>query len=187
MTMLQNNSEKIYTIEPNKKIAQTIFLSLVKIAQLVSMRKREELGITARKIQRFRSINRIDILVNMAKEKIVDKKEIISTHQLVSIPLYNQYMLAIKRKVKDQAQIFEVKTIICKSEKIGLTNLYIPAKSLKHIKISIYNTTENVLKIPKETTIRYLSTEVEEQLPNPISDFLQLCKYVDITSQTIYK
>ncbi|KAG9292692.1 hypothetical protein G9A89_008280 [Geosiphon pyriformis] len=32
IAMLQNNSEKIYIIEPNKKIAHTIFLSLVKIA-----------------------------------------------------------------------------------------------------------------------------------------------------------
>ncbi|KAG9290272.1 hypothetical protein G9A89_022248 [Geosiphon pyriformis] len=32
IAMLQNNSEKTYIIEPNKKIAQTIFLPLVKIA-----------------------------------------------------------------------------------------------------------------------------------------------------------
>ncbi|KAG9298270.1 hypothetical protein G9A89_002758 [Geosiphon pyriformis] len=32
ITILQNNSEKAYTIEPNKKISQAIFLSLVKIA-----------------------------------------------------------------------------------------------------------------------------------------------------------
>ncbi|KAG9286410.1 hypothetical protein G9A89_014576 [Geosiphon pyriformis] len=32
IAMLQNNSEKTYIIEPNKKIAQAIFLLLVKIA-----------------------------------------------------------------------------------------------------------------------------------------------------------
>ncbi|KAG9284562.1 hypothetical protein G9A89_014166 [Geosiphon pyriformis] len=32
ITMLQNNLEKTYIIEPNKKIAQAIFLLLVKIA-----------------------------------------------------------------------------------------------------------------------------------------------------------
>ncbi|KAG9288382.1 hypothetical protein G9A89_021413 [Geosiphon pyriformis] len=32
IAMLQNNSEKAYIIEPNKKIAQAIFLSLVKVA-----------------------------------------------------------------------------------------------------------------------------------------------------------
>ncbi|KAG9288616.1 hypothetical protein G9A89_006717 [Geosiphon pyriformis] len=50
IAMLQNNSKKIYIIEPNKKIAQTIFLPLVKIAQLVSVGNREELRITAKGI-----------------------------------------------------------------------------------------------------------------------------------------
>ncbi|KAG9300179.1 hypothetical protein G9A89_000598, partial [Geosiphon pyriformis] len=133
IAMLQNNSEKTYIIEPNKKIAQTIFLSLVKIAQLVSVRNRKELEIT--------------------------------------------YMLAIKKKVKDQAQLFETNTIFCESGEIGLTNLYIPAKSPKNIKISIYKNTGNIIKIPEETTIGYLTTKIKNQPPNLISDFLQLCEY----------
>ncbi|KAG9295851.1 hypothetical protein G9A89_006590 [Geosiphon pyriformis] len=51
IAMLKNDSEKAYIIEPNEKIAQTIFLPLVKIAQLVSVGNREELGITAKGIQ----------------------------------------------------------------------------------------------------------------------------------------
>ncbi|KAG9289619.1 hypothetical protein G9A89_014354 [Geosiphon pyriformis] len=53
IVMLQNDSKKAYIIDLNEKITQTIFLPLVKIAQLVSVKNREELGITARKIQRF--------------------------------------------------------------------------------------------------------------------------------------
>ncbi|KAG9306720.1 hypothetical protein G9A89_004267 [Geosiphon pyriformis] len=89
IAMLQNDSEKTYTIEPNEKIAQAIFLLLVKIAQLVSVRNREELGITARRIQGFRSIDRIDIPVNITEEEVIDKGEIISTHQSISIPPYD--------------------------------------------------------------------------------------------------
>ncbi|KAG9287237.1 hypothetical protein G9A89_008867 [Geosiphon pyriformis] len=55
IAMLQNNAKKAYVIKPNEKIAQTIFLFLVKIAQLVSMKNKEELGITAKGIQRFGS------------------------------------------------------------------------------------------------------------------------------------
>ncbi|KAG9286947.1 hypothetical protein G9A89_001185 [Geosiphon pyriformis] len=80
IAMLQNDSEKAYIIEPNEKIAQTIFLPLVKITQLVSVENRKELGITAKKIQGFRSMDRINILVNMAKEEIINKREIISIH-----------------------------------------------------------------------------------------------------------
>ncbi|KAG9288995.1 hypothetical protein G9A89_015544 [Geosiphon pyriformis] len=79
ITMLQNDSEKAYVIEPNEKIAQTIFLPLVRIAQLISVGKREELRIMAREIQRFRSTGRIDVPVNMAEEEIVGQGEIIST------------------------------------------------------------------------------------------------------------
>ncbi|KAG9301483.1 hypothetical protein G9A89_008335, partial [Geosiphon pyriformis] len=145
IAMLQNDSEKVYIIEPNKKIAQTIFLPLVKIAQLVSVGKRKELEITVRRIQRFGSTGRINIPV----------------------------------------QIFEIEATLCESEKIGLVNLHILAKNHSYIRIFIYNNIENIIKIPEETNIGYLTTKIKDQLPNPISDFPQLCGYVNITSQTI--
>ncbi|KAG9288856.1 hypothetical protein G9A89_012185 [Geosiphon pyriformis] len=187
IAMLQNNSEKTYIIDLNKKIAQTIFLPLVKIAQLVLVRNKKELKITAKKIQGFGSTSRINVPVNMAEKEIIDKKEIISTHQPISILLYDQYMVVIERKVKDQIQIFEVEATLCESEKIGLVNLDIPVKNHSHIKISIYNNTGDIIKIPEKTTIRYLTTEIEDQFLDTILDFSQLCGYVDITSQTIYR
>ncbi|KAG9284014.1 hypothetical protein G9A89_022788 [Geosiphon pyriformis] len=173
IAMLQNDSEKTYIIDPNKKIAQAIFLLLVKIVQLVLVGNREELGITTRGIQEFRSTDRIDILVNMAEEEIIDKREIIFT-------------LVIERKIKDQIQIFEAEATFCELGKIRLVNLYILAKNHSHIKIPIYNNTEDIIKIPERTTIEYLTTEIENQLSDTIPDFLQLCGYVDITSQIIY-
>ncbi|KAG9292106.1 hypothetical protein G9A89_005250 [Geosiphon pyriformis] len=89
IAMLQNDSEKAYTIDPNEKIAQAIFLPLMKITQLVSVRNREELRITTKGIQRFGSMSRIDVSVNMAKEKVIDKRDIISTCQSISIPPYD--------------------------------------------------------------------------------------------------
>ncbi|KAG9286160.1 hypothetical protein G9A89_010174 [Geosiphon pyriformis] len=160
IAMLQNNSEKTYIIEQNEKIAQTIFLLL-----------------------EFRFMSKIDILVNTAEKEIVDKEEIISICQTISISPYDQYMLVIKREVKNQAQLFKAEATICELGEIGLTNFYILAKN---IKIPIYNTTGKVIKIPKETIIGNLTTEVENQQPNHIPDFLQLCEYVDIISQTIY-
>ncbi|KAG9286002.1 hypothetical protein G9A89_022678 [Geosiphon pyriformis] len=162
IAMLQNDSEKAYIIEPNEKITQAIFLPLVKIAQLVSVENREELGITVKGIQRFKSTGRIDIPVNIVKEKVIDKGEIISTHQLISILPYDQYILAIKREVRDQAQLFEAEATICESGEIGLTNLYISAKSPKNIKIPIYNITGSIIEIPKRTIIGYVTTKVED-------------------------
>ncbi|KAG9290972.1 hypothetical protein G9A89_011122 [Geosiphon pyriformis] len=101
IAILQNDLEKTYIIEPNEKIAQAIFLPLVKVAQLVSVKNRKELEITTRGIQRFKFTDRIDVLVNMAEKEIVDKKEIISTHQPISILPYDQYIVVIEREVKD--------------------------------------------------------------------------------------
>ncbi|KAG9294291.1 hypothetical protein G9A89_021650 [Geosiphon pyriformis] len=96
IAMLQNDSEKAYIIEPNEKIAQAIFLPLVKIAQLILVGNREELGITVRGIQGFGSMNRIDVPVNMAEKEIIDQEEIISMGQAISILLYGQYIVEIK-------------------------------------------------------------------------------------------
>ncbi|KAG9306813.1 hypothetical protein G9A89_005714 [Geosiphon pyriformis] len=148
IAILQNDSKKTYIIKPNKKITQAIFLFLVKIAQLVLVRNKEELEITVRGIQGFRSTDRIDIPVNMAEEEI------------------------------DQIQIFETKATLCESRKIGLVNLYISAKNHRHIKIPIYNNMGDTIEIPERTTIGYLITEIENQLPNTILNFLQLCRYL---------
>ncbi|KAG9307408.1 hypothetical protein G9A89_017237 [Geosiphon pyriformis] len=171
IAMLQNNSEKAYVIEPNKKIVQTIFLPLVKIAQLVLVENREELGITTRGIQGFGSTSRVDIPVNMMEKKIIDKGEIISTSQPISIPLYDQYMVVIEKKVKNQNQIFEAEAAHCESGEIGLINLYIPARNYSRIKIPIYNNTGKIIEIPEGTIIGHLTTEIENQPPNSIPDF----------------
>ncbi|KAG9288693.1 hypothetical protein G9A89_004312 [Geosiphon pyriformis] len=113
---------------------------IINTRYLVLVKNREELRITAKKIQGFGSMSRINIPVNMAEKKI--------------------YILAIKREVKNQVQLLEAKAIICKSGEIGLTNLYISAKSSKNIKILIYNITGNIIEIPKGTIIGYLTTEM---------------------------
>ncbi|KAG9289740.1 hypothetical protein G9A89_014475 [Geosiphon pyriformis] len=115
------------------------------LAQLVSVENRKKLGITAREISGFGSMNKINIPVNMTEEEIVNKREIISIYQPISILLYDQYILTIEKKVRNQAQIFKTEPTICKSEEIGLTNLYIPVKNYHYIKISIYNITGNVI------------------------------------------
>ncbi|KAG9294487.1 hypothetical protein G9A89_009334 [Geosiphon pyriformis] len=96
-------------------------------------------------------------------------------------------MVVIERKIKDMVQIFETETTLCESGRIGLVNLHILAKNHNHIKIPIYNNMEDIIEILERTTIGYLTTKIENQLPNTIPDFPQLCEYVDITSQIIYE
>ncbi|KAG9287873.1 hypothetical protein G9A89_017468 [Geosiphon pyriformis] len=123
----------------------------------------------------------------MAKEKFIGKRKTIFTHQPIFILPYDQYMVVIERKVKNQVQIFETEATLCELGETGLVNLYISAKNHSYIKISIYNNTEDIIEILAGTTIRYLTTEIKNQLLDTIPDFPQLCKYVDIILQTIYR
>ncbi|KAG9301285.1 hypothetical protein G9A89_012668 [Geosiphon pyriformis] len=100
----------------------------------------------------------------------------------LEIPATTMYMVVIERKIRDQVQIFKAKATLCESGEIRLVNLHIPAKNHSHIKIPIYNNMGNIIKILEGTTIRYLTIEIEEQPPNLIPDFPQLCGYVNITS-----
>ncbi|KAG9288098.1 hypothetical protein G9A89_017693 [Geosiphon pyriformis] len=114
----------------------------------------------------------------MVKEEIIGQGKIISTGQTISIPPYSQYMLAIEKREKEQEQIFETETTLCESEEIGLINLHISAKSHNYIKIPIYNNTGNIVEIPEGTTLRYLTTEIEDQAPSSIPDFPQLSRTI---------
>ncbi|KAG9297050.1 hypothetical protein G9A89_000429 [Geosiphon pyriformis] len=90
IAMLQNDSKKAYIIAKQKNSRGNIPLVLV--------RNREKLGITARRINGFKFMNRVDVPVNMAKEKIIDKGEIIFTCQPISIPPYGQYIVVVEKK-----------------------------------------------------------------------------------------
>ncbi|KAG9304142.1 hypothetical protein G9A89_019704 [Geosiphon pyriformis] len=124
IVMLQNNSDRPYKIESQEKIAQAIFLPLVKIPQLTLM----------------------------------------------------------NRKIQDQALLFEASPEIYSLADVA--NLYLLAKAHKHFKILIHNLTEDVIKIPKETLVSSISTDIQNsEKPQSIPNFAQLFLFCDITSQ----
>ncbi|KAG9294810.1 hypothetical protein G9A89_008502 [Geosiphon pyriformis] len=130
--ILQNNSDKLYKIKSHEKIAQAIFLSLVKILQLAP-----------------------NIAVNFMEEDS-DQIELIYIDTIIFIPFYQQYILKVNRKIQNQALVFEANFEICLLANIA--NLYLPAKAHKHFKISIHNLTKNIIKtlegtlnLPKES------------------------------------
>ncbi|KAG9289645.1 hypothetical protein G9A89_014380 [Geosiphon pyriformis] len=126
------------------KSSLAIFLPLVKIAQLVSVENRKELRITARGIQRFRFMGRIDIPINMAEEEVIDKEEIIST--INQFPFHHM-------TIKNQAQLLKAEATICKLEEIELTNLYISAKSPKTSKFPSTTQLERSLKYQRKSSL----------------------------------
>ncbi|KAG9299687.1 hypothetical protein G9A89_006403 [Geosiphon pyriformis] len=179
--MLQNNSDRPYKIESQEKIAQAIFLPLVKIPQLTPVTTQEELGLTARGMNRFGSSGRGNVLVNFMEEDS-DQVEFIHTNTVISISSYQQYIFKMNQKIQDQALLFKASPKICSLANVA--NLYLPAKAHKHFKILIHNLTEDVIKISEGTLISSISTNSQnsEKLQS-IPDFTQLFLFCDITSQ----
>ncbi|KAG9284675.1 hypothetical protein G9A89_003635 [Geosiphon pyriformis] len=78
----------------------------------------------------------------MAEKKVIDKGEIIFTCQLISILSYDQYMIVIEKKVKDQIQIFKAEATLCESGEIELINLYIPIRKMLFVPTKTIGTDE---------------------------------------------
>ncbi|KAG9289069.1 hypothetical protein G9A89_004044, partial [Geosiphon pyriformis] len=159
MVLLQNNSEKPYTIESKEKIAQAIFLLLVKIGKFVPVENREELSQTMRGTFGFGSTGK-GIEANFA-ETIEKKGKVIKNEQSITLLPYGKSEIRIKSTIKEKDLIFEPYPETCQQFLIELTNLFIPANKAQWIKIPITNTTEEPIYIPEDTIIGYLGMELE--------------------------
>ncbi|KAG9295013.1 hypothetical protein G9A89_017807 [Geosiphon pyriformis] len=143
-----------------KKIAQAIFLPLVKIPQLILVTTQEELGLTAQGINGFGLSRRENVPVNFM-EKDSDQ---------------------VNQKIQDQALLFEASPKICSLANVA--NLYLLVKAHKHFKISIHNLTEDVIEIPEGTLIGSISADIQNpEKPQFIPNFTQLFLFCDITLQ----
>ncbi|KAG9294105.1 hypothetical protein G9A89_021464, partial [Geosiphon pyriformis] len=181
MVLLQNNSEKPYTIESKEKIAQAIFLPLVKIGKFVPVENREELSQTTRGTFGF-GLTRKEIEVNFT-ETIEEKGEVIKNEQSITLLPYGKSEIRIKRTIKEKDLIFEPYPETCQQFLIGLTNLFIPADKAQWIKIFIANTTEEPVYILEDTIIGYLGTELENaSTPQEILNFPEITLYCELTS-----
>ncbi|KAG9285620.1 hypothetical protein G9A89_009260 [Geosiphon pyriformis] len=139
-----------------EKIAQAIFLPLVKTPQLTPITTQEKLGLTAQGINGFESSGRGNLPVNFTEED--------------------------SDQIQDQALLFEASPKICSLANVA--NLYLPVKVHKHFKIPIHNPTEDVIKIPEGTLISSISIDIQNsEKPQSIPDFAQLFLFCDITSQ----
>ncbi|KAG9291813.1 hypothetical protein G9A89_012098 [Geosiphon pyriformis] len=181
MVLLQNNSEKPYTIEFKKKIAQAIFLPLVKIGKFVPVENCEELSQTTRETFGFR-LTRKEIEANFA-ETIEKKSKVIKNEQSIMFLPYEKSEIRIKRTIKEKDLIFKLYPKTCQQFFIGLTNFFIPVDKAQWIKIPITNTTEELIYIPEDTIIGYLGMELENASTlQEILNFPEIVLYCELTS-----
>ncbi|KAG9302667.1 hypothetical protein G9A89_007371 [Geosiphon pyriformis] len=85
-------------------------------------------------------------------------------------------------KEDNQVLLFKASFEICSLADVA--NLYLLAKVHKHFKIPIHNPTEDVIEIPKEILIGFISADIQNpEKPQFIPDFAQLFLFCDIISQ----
>ncbi|KAG9284303.1 hypothetical protein G9A89_002113 [Geosiphon pyriformis] len=119
------NLEQPYTIESKEKIAQAIFLLLVKIGKFVPVENCEELLQTTRGTFGF-ELTEKEIKANFT-ETIEEKGKVIKTKQSIILLPYEKSEIRIKKTIKEKDLIFKLYSETCQQFFIGLTNLFIPA------------------------------------------------------------
>ena len=92
--ILYNNSDQTYIIQPNEKIAQAVFLPLIKISNLKIINTREELGNSKRGQQGFGSSGRF----NLIDFDLSDEFE----YEIEEEEIADQPLLQIKKERDDQ-------------------------------------------------------------------------------------
>ncbi|KAG9304827.1 hypothetical protein G9A89_016857 [Geosiphon pyriformis] len=181
MVLLHNNLEKPYIIESKEKIAQTIFLLLVKIGKFVLVKNHKELLQTTKGTFDF-GLTGKRIKVNFA-ETIEEKDEVIKTEKSITLLSYGKSKIRIKKTIKEKDLIFELYPKTCQQFFIGLTNLFILANKAQWIKISIANTTKEPVYILEDTIIEYLKIELENtSTPQKILNFPEIALYCELSS-----
>ncbi|KAG9302397.1 hypothetical protein G9A89_011447 [Geosiphon pyriformis] len=177
---IANNSEKSYMIESKEKIAQAIFLLLVKIGKFVPVENCEELIQTIRGTFGFK-LTRKGIEANFI-EMPKEKNELIRNKWSIMLMPYRKSEIKIKRTIKDINLIFEPHSETCQQFSIRLTNFFIPADKTQWIKIPITNTIEELIYIPENTIMGYLGTELENvSIPQKILNFPEIALYCELT------
>ena len=151
--MLQNETNKSYTILSKEKIAQATFLPLLPVDELISVKTREELGTSTRGIQGFGSTGRTGIEVNHIYTP--PAKWIIQLPKTITIAPYGIYNQEIKVHDFKGYKIFEPYTKL-----IDYSQLKIPAilihEDFKIFWIFMQNTTDKPIILPENLKISEL-------------------------------
>ncbi|KAG9292779.1 hypothetical protein G9A89_006340 [Geosiphon pyriformis] len=130
--ILQNKTDKLFKIEHAKKIAQTIYLSLINISGLQLVNQRELLGKNERGTQGFGSTGRFTVPVNIALNEQKKSHQILRLPQPITISSFGEHPeIYTCEKPTTTQQIFESNKQICLEYNISIPNIYIPEETKK--------------------------------------------------------
>ncbi|KAG9301743.1 hypothetical protein G9A89_003289 [Geosiphon pyriformis] len=125
--MLQNETDKPFRIEHAEKIAQAIYLPLINISGLQSVKNREQEEKSERGTQSFGSIGQFTVPVNIALNAQNKSHQILQLPQPITISLFGEHhgIYTCSKPITTQ-QIFESNEQICLKHEISILNIYIP-------------------------------------------------------------
>ncbi|KAG9299701.1 hypothetical protein G9A89_013061 [Geosiphon pyriformis] len=152
IVILQNNSDKSYKIESHNKIAQAIFLPLVKIPQLALITTHKKLGLTAQRINEFGLSGKGNVPVNFTEENT--DHEICSLTDIANLYLsakaHKHFKISIHNLTKDVIKIPE--GILVSSISANIQNLEKPQSIPDFAQLFLFcDITSQVKNLPKES------------------------------------
>ncbi|KAG9293300.1 hypothetical protein G9A89_007546 [Geosiphon pyriformis] len=122
-----NKTDKPFRIEHAEKIAQAIYLPLINILGLQSIKNREQLGKSERRTQGFGSIGQFTVSVNIALNTQNKFHQILQLSQPITISSFGEHHeIYTCSKPTTTQQIFESNEQICLKHEISIPNIYIP-------------------------------------------------------------
>ncbi|KAG9302037.1 hypothetical protein G9A89_021081 [Geosiphon pyriformis] len=118
--MLQNETDKLFRIEHAEKIVQAIYLLLINISELQSVKNREQLGKSKRGTQGFGSTGQFTIPVNIALNTQNESYQILQLLQPITILSFGKHheIYTCSKPTTTQQ--------ICLKHEISISNVYIP-------------------------------------------------------------
>ncbi|KAG9286937.1 hypothetical protein G9A89_001175 [Geosiphon pyriformis] len=175
--MLQNKTDKPFRIEHTEKITQAIYLPLINISGLQSVKNRKQLEKSERKTQGFGSTGRFIVPVNIALNAQNKSHQILQLPQPITIsPFGEHHEIYICSKLTTTQQIFESNEQIYENPQIVSNFIEI----IRHILLpnpNIISTTENYHLLEEKLSqinISLLEPQQQKQLKQLIAKFADI-------------
>ncbi|KAG9284899.1 hypothetical protein G9A89_006277 [Geosiphon pyriformis] len=184
--MLQNETDKSFRIEHAKKIAQAIYLLLINISGLQSVKNREQLGKSERGTQGFGLTGRFTVPVNIALNAQNKSHQIFQLPQPITISSFGEhYEIYTCSKPTTTQQIFESNEQICLKHEISISNVYIP-KEIKKFQVTFYNPNNYSIVLLNKLEIGIIHNNIfQDEKPQIVSNFIEIIRHTLLPNSNI--
>ncbi|KAG9298961.1 hypothetical protein G9A89_020274 [Geosiphon pyriformis] len=184
--ILQNETNKLFRIEHAEKIAQAIYLLLINISDLQSVKNREQLRKSKRRTQSFGSTERFTVPVNIALNAQNKSYQILQLLQPITILLFGKHHeIYTCSKPTTTQQIFESNEQICLKHEISIPNIYI-SKGIKKFQVIFYNPNNYPIVLLNKLEIGIIHSNIfQDENLQIVSNFIEIIRHILLLNPNI--